>query len=529
MTQMNWTDHLRSAAFAQALPGYLAERRWFRSKARTIAGTRVRDLIPLGTGDDAPQIALLDVRYTAGPAETYVLPLAFQRGEAPRATVLPVAGGAIYDPSTEQRFGSALLRLLAEQSSTAGAAGTLSASVAPRHTAALHAAATLTPRAVGVEQSNTSVIYGTQLILKLFRLLEAGTNPDLELGRFLTDVAGFQNTAQVLGALEYRPADGETQAVGILQRFVPNRGDAWGHTLDVLEGYFLRMTGLQPPPSPTGRTSAELLRLADGPVADDAELQVGVYLEEAHLLGQRTAEMHVALASAADDALAPAPLTGATLRQTVAQFRDQAARALALLDDKRATLPEQAARAASDVLAHHDAILARYDALAEHVPAAQITRIHGDYHLGQVLYTGRDFVIIDFEGEPARPLPERREKYSPLQDVAGMLRSFDYAVSSAVQRLRDSSLPPEVLAQCDGWGMYWLAWVSAAFLKGYTTAAGGVAFLPRERAEQAALLDGYTLNKAMYELSYELNNRPDWVQTPLEGIRGLLATTDRDV
>ena len=253
---------------------------------------------------------------------------------------------------------------------------------------------------------------------------------------------------------------------------------------------------------------------------------ISSYLPTAQLLGQRTAELHIALASdAVDPHFAPEPFSILYQRSIYQTMRSLTAQSFPLLRQRLKGLPQTVRGEAQRVLDREQDVLKRFQAILGRKITAMRIRCHGDYHLGQVLYTGKDFVIIDFEGEPARPLSERRIKRSPLRDVAGMLRSFHYAAYTTLFNQEAEGVyasHPEALAFLEPWARFWYLWVSAVFLKTYCENASRASFLPRTREELQVLLDAYLLEKAVYELDYELNNRPDWVRIPLQGILQLL-------
>ena len=240
----------------------------------------------------------------------------------------------------------------------------------------------------------------------------------------------------------------------------------------------------------------------------------------AGLLGQRTAEFHVALASAPEDPdFAPEPMTPFYQQSIYQSMRALVARVFPLLQRQLDTLPDAARLGARKALELEGRILARFQTVTERKITGMRIRCHGDYHLAQVLFTGKDFVIIDFEGEPVRPLSERRLKRSPLRDVAGMLRSFHYAACAALaNQLALGVVSPERLPVVEAWTHVWQEWVSAAFLKAYLSTVSVVPVLPDSREDIQTLLDSFIMEKAIYELGYELNSRPDWVNIPLRGI-----------
>jgi maltose alpha-D-glucosyltransferase/alpha-amylase len=347
----------------------------------------------------------------------------------------------------------------------------------------------------------------------------------VEVGRYLTEGARFPNTPPLCGYLEYVPGDQEARVLGVLHGFVRSDGDAWHHALDALGRYFERVAAAAPearrevPPAPP------VLAAAGGGEeipAEDRE-RIGIYLEHARLLGQRTAELHLALAgAAADPALAPEPFTPTYQRSLFQSLRNRVSETLDLLRSAARSHPEM--RADLEALMEREGeILERFRRVNAGRLDAVRTRIHGDYHLGQVLFTGRDFFIIDLEGEPAHSLSARRIKRSPLRDVAGMLRSFEYAAFTALETQIDRGVfrrkhAPEI----EPWARLWVSRVSAAFLSAYHEAAAPGGFLPADPARISLLLDAFLLEKALYEIGYELNHRPSWAWLPLRGILRLL-------
>jgi len=251
---------------------------------------------------------------------------------------------------------------------------------------------------------------------------------------------------------------------------------------------------------------------------------LGGFLETIRLLGHRTAELHLALASDAESAdFAPEPFTTLYQRSTYQSMRNLTARVLETLRLARPGLPDATGVLADRLLARQDALGERFRALlGGRIDAARI-RVHGDYHLGQVLFTGSDFVIVDFEGEPARSLGERRLKRSPLRDVAGMLRSFDYAAKGSLLHFTaEGTVRPEDAPRLESWASLWRQWVASAFLRAYLHGVESAGLVPRNREQLETLLDVLLLEKATYELGYELNSRPDWAAIPLRSILELL-------
>ncbi len=579
---------------AALLPDVLRVRRWFGGKARAVRSLHIDGAVPLGeagrgagngagaraesgahalpaNGEEAPAAAaeangadgagrgaprsaragawllLLRVEQSEGEPDTYALPVAFAEGRRaerllasqPEAVLvrLRVEGrggtaiqGVLYDAMHDPAFGRALLEAVAKGRTFRGDSGEVVATAAPGGAALLRAAAGLEPQLGRAEQSNSSLVYGDQLILKLFRKVEPGTNPDLEVSRFLA-AHGFPHTPPLAGWLELskgaagRPGR-EPLTLALVQAYVPNEGDAWSYSLGAFNRYLERvMTRAEG--TPPSLEEGSLLALAAAEPPREVAEALGLYVGAAALLGTRTAELHLALAAPTEDpAFAAEPFTSLYQRSLYQSMRSLAGRTLRLL---RATLPRLATRdrdTAARLLDGRQPLAERFAPLLARRLDAQRLRHHGDFHLGQVLYTGKDFVIIDFEGEPARPLEERRHKRSPLRDVAGMVRSFDYVAHAGLaEAQRRGLVPAERLPLAEAWARYWQRWAAVSFVRAYLDAAGAVPFLPATEASRAVLLDAYLLEKALYELGYELDHRPEWAGIPLRGIEALLGAS----
>jgi len=470
-----------------------------------------------------------------------LMPLAFATGDRstelcqfhPEAVVAQLkaksvsgAGdGVLYDAVFDRQFLATLLDAVSRRRSFRGRSWEIAA-VPSKHFRKLRDGAdSLEPTLARKEQSNTSITYGDRFILKIVRRLQQGVNPDLEISRFLTEKTEFQQTPALAGSLdlEFSKSTNGGATVGILQAWVRNEGDGWNYTLDQLGDYFEKCAARSDKFDGEIRPLTTLLDSLKQDVPPLAREMIGPYLATASLLGQRTGELHVALASDAHNPdFAPEPVTQFYRRSRYQSLRTATDSALTLLKECMPRLPEEARAAAALLLPLKSAILARFRLAVDRKITAMRIRCHGDYHLGQVLFTGKDFVIIDFEGEPARPLAQRRAKRSALVDVAGMLRSFDYAENFA---LRAGEFREDEQQRMKSWGQYWVYWVSKNFLEAYLKSADGGGFLPSTTDELKILLELSTLQKALYELTYELNNRPDWVSTPIRGILEILQAT----
>ena len=525
----------RRPLLEEVLPPWLAGQRWFAGKARAVVGAQVVEVVPMGTPPDRVLVALVRVDHAEGEPDTYLVPLALAAGDAatevertaPQAIIARLAGhggsggpALLHDALVSRRFGRMLLDAIGRRRRFRGPG----AEIAGVPTPALRELGGLArpapePEPVRAEQSNSSIRYGERFILKVFRRVEQGENPELELGRSLSR-ARFPHVAPLAGHLEWRRGPGPAATVAVLFGMVPAQADAWEVTLDALSRFFERALTI---PGPAPELPPDAAAGLDGEppeIPAAAREAMGTYLDSARLLGLRTGQMHGALAAAPGPLAAepPPPHHGRSLHQTLHATVQQT---LELLRGRLPTLGADAQAAARRLLERAPELRARARAVAQVTGAADRIRLHGDYHLGQVLFTGKDFVIVDFEGEPARPLGERRLKRSALRDVAGMLRSFDYAAAFA---LHDEATPvrTEDVPRLLPWARAWTRAVSARFLAGYRDGAGEASFLPRDPAATRVLLQHYLLEKALYELRYELNHRPGWVQVPLTGLLDLL-------
>jgi len=537
----NWGFLLRGrtkSSLETIVSSTIKTRRWFGGKARTLQNVTITEAVPL---EEIACLVFIKVDYVEGEAETYVVPLAVATGAAADKLLADMAPSVIarvnvadqaettvlYDAFGDEALSQELLDTIEHRRTHKGRAGEVIGRRGKKfRTLRGDPHTPLRTSAVKAEQSNSSVQYGDRFMLKLFRKIDEGANPDLEIGRFLTEKAGFPHAPPVAGALEYAGKRGGQHTLALLQAFVANEGDAWTYTIDHLGRYFEKVQA-QPAgtvPDPELRPREALVELSQREIPHSARDLIGTYLQDADLLGRRTAELHIALASEPDDPnFSPEPISQFFQRSFYQVNRSLTAQTFQLLRKRLKHLPESMHESARQTLELEAQIVERFRSLTRRKIVAQRIRCHGDYHLGQVLFTGKDFVIIDFEGEPARPMGERRIKRSPLRDVAGMLRSFDYACHSALAAMRTrGQISDGAMLE---WADLWNRWTSAAFLKAYRLVAADAAFLPAAREEVQMLLDAYLLEKAVYELNYELNNRPDWIPIPLAAIRQLVEQT----
>ena len=525
------------------LPAWLARQRWFGAKSRTIQTIRVINWASTEPDSDpascAPALFFVEIAYVEGASDFYQIPLAFSSGQDLEAIntavpqsilatlIMPNGPTILHDATVREDFRQALLTVIEQiqtlpltmpsivdpgSSSNSGTLlGSQSAIFAQTRGTGLMPA-----RISPSEQSNTNIFYGAKIILKLFRRLQPGENPDVEIGRFLTEVANFPRTAPFLGEITAISPTGERTTTAMLQGLVANQGDGWQWTLDELS-LFYEAAATCPPPSDEG---APPTFLSEAHIPKQARERAGLYLEAAALLGRRTAEMHLALATPTEDPSFQAEsFTEADLRADAHRIDTQINKTLDALKSAISSLKDEASDEAATLLSRRIELFRRAHSIMDATPSGQRIRIHGDFHLGQILRAKNDFVFLDFEGEPARSLDERRHKQSPLKDVAGMLRSFSYAAYSAldlyVQRRPDSQRTLEP------WTRMWQNAVCTSFLNAYRQTIGTNPLLLPEPQQADSLLSAYLLEKALYELLYELNNRPTWVRIPLSGILSL--------
>ncbi len=430
----------------------------------------------------------------------------------------------LYDPM----FGSALLDLISRRRRIHGQSGELIAAPTRQFRTVVNGSGNVEPTLMRAEQSNSSLRFGDAAMLKVYRRVENGPSLDLEMGQALTE-HGFGHSPVIAGSLEYRCGDierGDLERlyVAVLQGYIRNEGDAWQYTLDSLGPYFARALAMQERPDRALAPAKPVLALAQDGVPQAALELIGPYLESARLLGRRTAEMHLRLASMHDrDDFRPEPFSSHYQQALFHSMVSHARASLRLLRQSLDKLPAPARAQAEWLLGREPEMIERFRAIRDRRIITQRIRCHGDYHLGQVLFTGNDFVIIDFEGEPARPLSERWLKRSPLRDVTGMIRSFHYAAYSALTMpISGVTGRPDEYAAREPWARSWYQWAASAFLRTYLEVGSQGTYLPETRDELSALLDAFLLEKSLYEIGYEINNRPDWTVIPLIGLRQLL-------
>jgi maltose alpha-D-glucosyltransferase / alpha-amylase len=509
----------------EALPNFLGTRRWFAAEGGEIERVEVAAQAEF---DDNGIVTLLRVHMADGSSDEdgphlYFLPLvaAWEEGAEEGVSVfMPhvlaklrrrARMGFLFDALADERFCHLVVEAMGKGSEVEIGEGKIHSSGTDAFGGLVGEVpvSELRVRRAEVEQTNSSVILGERLILKAYRRLQRGTNPDLEVGRYLTETIRFENTPPLVGAIEYTGPDGETTTLGMLQGFVENQGDGWSYVL----GY-------------VGRYLEDRLLTSWSP---DGEEDAGAELapEDAFFtglvrtLGLRTGGLHAAFASPTDDeAFAPEPASPEEVAGWAEDILAESGRTLEMLKKRRNELPEEVGPDADRLLALPRMLTGRIKDASGGGFGVVKTRCHGDYHLGKVLVVGNDFQIIDFEGDPARPLAERRRKRSPLRDVAGMLFSFDYAIRSALMDLGAERAGHS--ERLEPWVRRWQERTRWTFLDGYAEGVRSAASYPENEEHARALIELFTLEKALHGIRLELDNRPDRVGIPIKGVLDLL-------
>jgi maltose alpha-D-glucosyltransferase / alpha-amylase len=542
-------DHYTSKRkfLKQALPTYMRTCRWFGGKSRSMVSVdidrypaiNVKNTVDAGNPDASGKgshsveskvyFAQIDVRYTDGLPETYSLPLAFITDAAEILQYLknktngvlcyfktPMKEGILVDALHEESFRTKIFELMQNDEKVSTTEGVLR--FEPGTILKNFKVEKIQSEILKAEQSNTSVIYNDQFFFKIYRKLDTDINPDLELVRFLSEKTNFENSPRYGGGIEF--FDNNTKSfiiLGLLQNKIQNQGEAWTSTLEALTRYYEKVfekveKSTTPPP---------LMRKARTYFEDVPSLVqklIGsVTYERVTLLARRTAEMHLALSLEPEDAdFQPERFTQNYQRSIYSGHRKLVAEKFNALEQRIPKLPEHIRGEALQILDLKDQIIEAFEEIFKEKIEASKTRIHGDYHLGQVLFNGKDYFIIDFEGEPMHAISERRLKKTPFKDVAGMMRSFHYAAYG--QLVLNQNYRKEDMPFLEQWALQWYHYVSQFYLTAYLDRCGEANFMPPDEAGKQMLLRTYMLEKAIYEVGYEMNARPDWLRVPMRGV-----------
>jgi len=523
----------------KALATFIPSRRWFLSKGRTITAVLIEDVIPItkSNGDSAgiPSsfLVIARVELDFGTPLRYLVPLAVAWGEQsetlrrwqPEAIIADLVNGryegVLIDAIWIPEFAKSLLKAIGRRGTFVGMQGVVVGDPSPKYRLLTRGTdAELTAVPMTAEQSNTSILLGDEVILKLLRRVEDGINPGVEVGRALGERLDFKHSPRVAGSLAYRSKhNGRVAVVASLEEYIPNEGDGWSYVVDSLDRELEEVLAhtrddelrLAPPSDLLGGEQVEI---------PPGHLLLGPHLNWACLLGQRTGELHMALSCRSEDASFNSEPLSSVDRQALYHGGWSMVRRVMRQLTRRADV--LSSDMVSVVIERQAEIGDRMRRIMDVRDSGRRIRCHGDYHLGQVLWTGKDVVVIDFEGEPVRSLGERRLKRSPVYDLAGMIRSFHYASRAAAMRLSRDLRPSLDSVSLERWLSLWYRWVSATFVKGYRDATEGLGLLPRDSESLLTLFDFYLLEKAVYELGYEANSRPEWIDIPAKGVLEIL-------
>jgi maltose alpha-D-glucosyltransferase / alpha-amylase len=537
-----WEDILLSENLAlveeKLLPNYISKIRWFGGKGRTVEAMKVSRSIMLPTANNVIFL-MIDITYQSGLPDTYCLPIAFGKHElafklkdqCPRSVIAEInvgkEDGILYDAYYGLELQEFLLQNTAENNTVNVDSGAFVFKSNESVLANVHPKEKVKPRMLSAEQSNTSIIYGNQFFLKLYRKIDKVINPDLEVTQFLASVADFTNIPGFLGSIEWKVGN-DIYVVGMMQNIVETTGDAWTLMLERLDAFNEKILERNFEPSaipPLQGSLIEPLAYEDIPL-EIRELMDASVAEYARKIGIRTGQLHRALASSTSMLdFRPEEYSLHYQRSLYAGLQSQVRGAFTNLNKNFSKLPENFRNEAQEVLRMKDDVLAVLKNIYKHKIAVNKIRIHGDYHLGQVLFTGKDFIITDFEGEPAKTYSERRIKRSPLRDVAGMIRSFSYAAYGSL--FLDNQIRKEDFGKLMPLVDQWQHYMSQFFIKAYLETVGDASFVPKNKEDLEILLTTFLMEKAVYEVDYEVNNRPEWVIIPLRGIKTLLKKDQR--
>lgn len=534
----SWKDIIQGdtrSEFGGILPTFLKKCRWFGGKGKPIRRTNIVESITVPGDKSVSHLLLVEVSYVGAPKETYLLPVSFaQQQEALdishqelQSVICEVklrdGEGVIYDGAYDEQLRGKLLKIISDRRKVRRAGDKLLSRRSSKSGEFFGGREqTLKSRVLKGEQSNTSILYEDCFFLKLYRRLEGGINPDAEISKYLTEYTDFSNFPSYVGSLEWQRGKAGSLDIGLLLEYVPNESDGWTYTLDSVSRYLTQAATQKTKLKELMKPTKSFYEIEFKEVPQTLlDLINPIYLEMVSLLARRTAELHTAFFSLSHNSdTVPEPFSVLYQKSVYQSMRALTLKVFSGLESNLPYPDEELSKEAAGVLESKQEILKRFRNLTSHKMSGMKIRIHGDYHLGQVLYTGKDFVIIDFEGEPARPLSERRLKRSALRDVAGMIRSFHYAAYGAIilRPVTQTADPQELRDLADMWYYY----VRGVFLHSYLETVGDAEFLPKNKQDFEMLLSSFLLEKAIYEAGYELNNRPDWLMIPIRGIQQLL-------
>ena len=514
------------------LPAYLKSCRWFGGKSKKIVSVDITHFPSMSTDKKPAYFLNIFIRYTDGLPETYFMPVTFitdaesivhylknENKSVVSYLKTPAQEGIIIDAIYEEGFRNELFWQIKNNTEINVIGGRLRFESGKILSQVNLEKEDIVSEVLKVEQSNTSVIYNNEYFFKIYRKLDTDINPDLELVRFLSDKTDFDNSPRYGGGIEFYDSKEKVSTIlGLLQNKIPNQGEAWTMMLEALSRYYDKVLAKVKTKNDPFPELIEKERLYFQDVPELVQKLIGsVTYERAVLLGKRTAEMHIALASALEDEdFRPERFNQNYQRSLYSQHRKLANEKITALKNRMSSLPPHIATEAQQIIDIQDDILDCFSQVYSRKIDVTKTRVHGDYHLGQVLFNGKDFYIIDFEGEPMHSISERRLKRTPMKDVAGMIRSFHYAAFG--QLVLNQNYRPEDMSLLEAAAQQWFHYASQFFLTAYIETTQGQDFIPKDKDSFELLLRIYTLEKAIYEVGYEMNARPEWLRIPIRGV-----------
>jgi len=534
-----WEDIITDATLAELendlLPDYLMKMRWFGGKARSVQSLRVAGITPIPVAGNKVMLVLIEASYKSGLPELYQLMIGFlsdkeaaaMKDNYPNSPICTatvdghkgILYDAIYSNAVQQQL---LAHMAAQHSIPVDDTEDIVCSGSKNLKQYVKGKDNIKSKILSAEQSNTSIVFDNAFFLKIYRKVDRSINPDLEITHFLTEKTSFTHIPAYAGAIEWASGNG-TIVLGMMQEMVENNVDGWTYVLDRLKVFNEKILSDSKHGALLASTGTDLLN-ATSYESLPPELKTlldAAVTERIRTLGIRTGEMHLALASADDNpAFKPEEFSLHYQRSLFSSFQSLVRTAFQALSKNLKKLPDDVKAEAEEVLSMKEAILTRLKMIYRKKLDIQKIRIHGDFHLGQTLFTGKDIYIIDFEGEPARPYSERRLKRSALRDVAGMLRSFHYAAYGSL--LLNHNVQPDDVKKLMSYVEQWQRNMAGFYLQAYMETVKGSMLMPKDKEDIEVLLGTYILEKAIYELNYELNNRPDWVIIPIRGIKAIM-------
>jgi maltose alpha-D-glucosyltransferase/alpha-amylase len=530
-----WSDilegHLKKRFENDVLPWYISRQRWFARKSARIAHAKILDYFPIKVPAEQAGIFIIEVETTDGVKDQYALHLALAGGYRAKQLIefnpefvladlrRRSESIAFYDAIQSDAYCRELLRGINAKSKSPTKRGSLVFEKTTAYDTIAETHVGLSIKRINTEQSNSSIIFGDKFILKLYRRLQPGINPDYEIGRFLTERTPFRHSPPVAGAITFSEDKGDKDIymLGLLQGFIGNQGDGWSYSIEELRRFYERAESHHFLLDALNDARAPLSDLVNEQIPEEAEDMLGIYLSEVMNLGRRTGELHVALASdSKDEKFNPEVMSSEETAQLVSEIQRNIEQTFSLLQAGKKRISPDLQSKVDELLSYKTQLLELIEGLQTAKCPLIKTRVHGDYHLGQVLNAFGDFIIFDFEGEPGRTLKSRLLKQPPMKDVAGMLRSFSYASFASLFIFAHNR--SDELDRFIPWAQVCETWISVAFMQGYLKSTQGQSFLPTSEADCFDMLLPFIIDKAVYEINYELNNRPDWLGIPVTSL-----------